>query len=271
MDVSIVAWVNIGIILATLLVGYLFGSIPTALIIGKLFFKKDVRNYGSHNMGATNSGRVFGRKIAVLVTLLDALKLMIPLFGFWAILHFTPIGDPSSGSPIFTLPYQLSIHSTCEALLPQCGWGPTSAVQFYYLAAIGCSIGHCFPIFAGLKGGKSFACFAAFILCSNWVFSIVSLALYALILFPKKYISLASICVAFIMACLSWLTMIPAFGRISTYGVLQMGFEYALTVTIIAIIVIIRHRSNIVRLRNGTEAKAFQKTKNKTENTKDHS
>ena len=57
-----------------LVISYLFGSIPWALIIGKVFFHKDIRLEGSGNPGASNAGRVLGRPIAVIVTLLDALK-----------------------------------------------------------------------------------------------------------------------------------------------------------------------------------------------------
>ena len=57
-----------------LLVAYVIGSIPTGLIIGKLFFKTDVRNYGSKNIGATNTFRVLGLKAALPVFLGDAGK-----------------------------------------------------------------------------------------------------------------------------------------------------------------------------------------------------
>lgn len=49
-----------------ILLGYLLGSLPFALIIGKLFYKTDVRNYGSGNLGGTNAGRVLGKKQASL-------------------------------------------------------------------------------------------------------------------------------------------------------------------------------------------------------------
>lgn len=57
-----------------LLAAYVIGSIPTGLIIGKLFFKTDVRNYGSKNIGATNTFRVLGLKAALPVFLGDAGK-----------------------------------------------------------------------------------------------------------------------------------------------------------------------------------------------------
>ena len=56
------------------LIGYFFGSIPWGLIIGKVFYKTDIREYGSGNLGGTNAGRVLGKKAGIAVTILDALK-----------------------------------------------------------------------------------------------------------------------------------------------------------------------------------------------------
>ena len=57
--------------------GYLIGSIPWALVIGKVFYNTDVREHGSHNLGATNAGRVLGKKVFFAVAVLDALKGLI--------------------------------------------------------------------------------------------------------------------------------------------------------------------------------------------------
>ena len=66
----------IKLILAAL-AGYLIGSIPWALVIGKIFYNTDVREHGSHNLGATNAGRVLGKKVFFAVAILDALKGLI--------------------------------------------------------------------------------------------------------------------------------------------------------------------------------------------------
>lgn len=67
------------IILYTFL-GYLVGSIPWALVIGKLFYNTDIRNYGSGNLGATNAGRVLGKKNFYIVSVLDASKSLLVYF-----------------------------------------------------------------------------------------------------------------------------------------------------------------------------------------------
>ena len=72
-------------ILISMVIGYLVGSIPWALVIGKLFYHTDVREYGSGNLGATNAGRVLGGKVFFIVAVLDALK---GLLVFLAVEHY---------------------------------------------------------------------------------------------------------------------------------------------------------------------------------------
>lgn len=64
-------------ILLWAIIGYLIGSIPWALIIGKVFFNTDIRTKGSGNLGGTNAGRVLGKKVGAIVITLDALKAFI--------------------------------------------------------------------------------------------------------------------------------------------------------------------------------------------------
>ncbi len=59
--------------------GYLFGSIPFALIIGKVFYKTDIRTKGSGNLGGTNAGRVLGKTAGISVTVFDVLKATIAI------------------------------------------------------------------------------------------------------------------------------------------------------------------------------------------------
>lgn len=68
------------ITLLWIIIGYIVGSIPWGLIIGKVFYKKDIREYGSGNLGGTNAGRVLGKKAGIAVIVLDALKALIIVF-----------------------------------------------------------------------------------------------------------------------------------------------------------------------------------------------
>lgn len=70
-------------IILIIAISYLFGSIPWALVIGKVFYHKDVRKYGSGNLGASNAGRVLGKPAAVAVTLLDAFKGVLSMLVAW--------------------------------------------------------------------------------------------------------------------------------------------------------------------------------------------
>ena len=63
----------------SVLFGYLLGSIPFALVIGKVFYHTDIRQFGSGNLGGTNAGRVLGKKAGISVIILDALKAFIPV------------------------------------------------------------------------------------------------------------------------------------------------------------------------------------------------
>ena len=78
------------VIIICLLISYLYGSIPFALVIGKVFYNTDVRQYGSHNLGGTNAGRVLGKKAGMTVILLDA-TIIYPCALFCMIGHCYPI------------------------------------------------------------------------------------------------------------------------------------------------------------------------------------
>ncbi|MDT4110709.1 glycerol-3-phosphate acyltransferase, partial [Staphylococcus aureus] len=75
-------------IIVMLLLSYLIGAFPSGFVIGKLFFKKDIRQFGSGNTGATNSFRVLGRPAGFLVTFLDIFKGFITVFfPLWLPVH----------------------------------------------------------------------------------------------------------------------------------------------------------------------------------------
>lgn len=138
-----------------LLLSYLLGSFPTALLVGKLFFGIDIREHGSKNPGATNSLRVFGKGAALLVLIIDVGK----------------------GAAAAALPYYL--HIEMEPLF--CGF-----------AAV---MGHCFPIFAQFKGGKAIATTAGTLLAVNVPLFLLIYAVFALMILLTKYVFVGSISV----------------------------------------------------------------------------
>lgn len=138
---------------------YLLGSIPSALWVGKIFYKTDVRQHGSGNLGATNTFRVLGKTAGIVVTLLDILK----------------------GTAAVLLP-----------LLPLFAAGTIHPLLLGALAVIG----HMFPLFANFKGGKAVATSGGVLLGYNWPIFIVVLLVFLIALKLTKMVSLSSMIVA---------------------------------------------------------------------------
>lgn len=139
---------------------YLIGSVPTAVWIGKFFYKIDVREYGSGNAGATNVFRVLGKKAGIPVMLIDVLK------GFAAVslAHFS---DYTQGSNQF--------------------------INLQLVLGIASLIGHIFPLFASFRGGKGIATLLGIILSVHPYAALISIGIFVLVLLLSSYVSLSSI------------------------------------------------------------------------------
>lgn len=142
------------------LVGYIFGSVPFALIIGKVFYNTDVREHGSKNLGASNAGRVLGKKAAFFIAFLDTSKAALAV----------------------GIAYLL--------------YGQYVAIA----AGIATSLGHCFPIFAKFKGGKAVSTAAGYLLALSalsgsvgWIIALTPIFTFFSLLKLFKMVSLASI------------------------------------------------------------------------------
>lgn len=136
----------------SLILSYLIGSISFALVIGKVFYKKDIRNYGSGNLGATNAYRVLGVKAGVIVAIADILK------GTFACL--LPLILSSAVNPII------------------CG-----------LLAI---LGHIFSVFASFKGGKAVATATGVFLFLTPLGVLAGFVVFVITVLLTKYVSLSS-------------------------------------------------------------------------------
>lgn len=141
------------------LLAYLLGSIPSALIVGKIGFKLDIREHGSGNLGATNTFRVLGVKAGAIVTIADILKgtiaTVIPLFVFNSDMSALIIG-------LFSV------------------------------------IGHTYPLFAKFKGGKAVATSGGIILGVSPLLFIIMVASFLISLYISKYVSLSSMITGFV-------------------------------------------------------------------------
>ena len=151
-----------------ILLGYLYGSIPFALVIGKVFYNTDVRESGSGNLGGTNAGRVLGKKAGISVIVLDALKAVI----------------------IFYLSSYLSLKFNLNP-------------DIKYLAGLACIFGHCYPIFAEFRGGKAVSTSLGYFLCIDPLYAVVAIVVFLLVLKISKYVSLSSISTALIVLCIT--------------------------------------------------------------------
>ena len=144
-----------------ILLAYLIGSIPTALIISKKFFGIDIRDYGSGNMGATNAFRVMGPKFGTIIMVLDILKGMMAV-GLY-----------------FFLPYYLT--------------NELERTNFMMGLGLSAVIGHIFPVFANFKGGKGVATLLGMLIAVQPVVACCCVAVFVLVLYLTRYVSLSSI------------------------------------------------------------------------------
>ncbi len=144
-----------------IIIAYLLGSIPTALIISKKYFGIDIRDYGSGNMGATNTFRVLGSKYGTIVMVFDILKGMaaVALYNF--------------------LPHYLN--------------NELDRTNFMIGLGLAAVLGHVFPIFANFKGGKGVATLFGMILAVQPVVAISCVGVFLLVLYLTRYVSLSSI------------------------------------------------------------------------------
>ena len=146
-----------------IVISYLVGSIPVAVCIGKKYRGIDIREHGSQNAGATNTFRVFGKKLGWIVLLLDVTK-----------------GFVASTLPLFIA----DNYSENQLLL------------FQLVTSLACIIGHVFPIFAQFRGGKGVASSLGIIIGINPVSAAISLGIFIIIFLLFKYVSLGAIITA---------------------------------------------------------------------------
>lgn len=196
-------------IIVMLIFSYLIGAFPSGLIIGKLFFKKDIRQYGSGNTGATNSFRVLGRPAGFIVTFLDIFK------GFITV--FFPLWFPVHADGVISTFFTNGLIVGLFAIL-----------------------GHVYPIYLKFNGGKAVATSAGVVLGVNPILLLILAIIFFSVLKIFKYVSLSSIIAA--ISCVIGSIIIHDYILLAVSG-------------IVSIILIIRHKSNIVRIFKGEEPK----------------
>lgn len=227
------------------IIAFLIASTPFGLIIGRIVKGIDIREHGSGNIGTTNVFRVLGKWPGIICLLLDILKGFLPVVLAINLLQF---GDRE---PMPHLPFLDSMRQTLPA-------SQQLFVQvIHVLTALFAILGHNYSPWLAFKGGKGIATSAG-VLIALMPFAILILIVIFLIVFlTTRYVSLASIIAA------GTLPLLTLWGSWH-HGRIQDGtwniplFIFSLLVGILAIW---KHRSNIERLRNGTENRFSKKKK----------
>ena len=144
-----------------ILLAYLTGAFPSAVWVGKTFYKIDVREFGSGNAGATNTFRVLGKKAGIPVLIMDIFK------GWLSVNYISFLTNiPESAEAIFEIKLAFGI------------------------AAV---IGHLFPIYTGFRGGKGIATLLGLLIGLHAVAALYSILVFVIVFITSKYVSLGSI------------------------------------------------------------------------------
>ncbi|MEC2076686.1 glycerol-3-phosphate 1-O-acyltransferase PlsY [Metabacillus fastidiosus] len=190
------------IIVIIFVLAYLLGSIPSGLIVGKVGYGIDIREHGSGNLGGTNTFRTLGIKAGLIVTSADILK-----------------GTLAASLPV--------LFGQTDVLHP-------------LLVGIVAVLGHTYPVFAKFKGGKAVATSAGVLLFYNPILFITMIAVFFLVLYLCKMVSLSSM-------------LAGVYGVI--FSLFTGDIPLILVVSALTLFVIYRHRSNIKRIIDKTEPK----------------
>lgn len=210
-------------VILVLVICYLIGAIPFGYLVARWVKGIDIREHGSKNIGATNVGRVLGLKWFFVVFLLDFIKAGVPVsILLWGWLpDVTPETWPHSGVAA--------------------------------LAGLAILIGNMFPVYLNFRGGKGAATGTGVMLpMAPWPL-LAAIITFLLVFFTTRYVSLGSILAALVLSVMQLVIQ-----REDAFS----GENLPVTLLCLAgtVLVIWRHRSNIVRLWNGTENQITRNT-----------
>lgn len=219
---------TLSIIIAAV-ISYLCGSCNFSIIVVRLLKNEDIRQHGSCNAGLTNTLRCYGKNCALL----------------------TLIGDLSKGVVAV-----LASRGICDLL--DGGLSPDNDTHYIgYIAGFFAILGHVFPLYYGFKGGKGVLVGVSTFIAVDPLLFLVLIVIFAIILSISKYVSLSSIIAS--SSCPLAVILL----HLCVYGdTLGKTLLYAILSLFMASVVVYMHKSNIVRLKNGTENKfSFKSTK----------
>ena len=204
-------------IIIVAIISYLIGSIMFSVIFTKKIAGFDVRTRGSGNAGSTNVLRTAGKKVAIITLICDILKGVVAVLIGYIVGKLTKASVETSQMLILT-------------------------------AGVMVVLGHTFPIFFKLKGGKGVATSLGVLLMINWKIGLICLVFALLIMAASRMVSLGSISAAILFPVLCIFIN-------ENYLIKANHFGYILFGIILCLLVVFNHRSNLKRIINGKENK----------------
>ena len=219
------------ICVCALILSYLIGSIPFGVVIGKLICHKDIREYGSKNIGSTNAIRVLGKPVGFIVFFFDVFK----------------------GALIILL--MMLLKATNVYVTP---------IDYFWYGAFAI-VGHSFSIFLKFKGGKAVATSLGVVLVLSPMSAINCLIVFLLILYITGYVSLASTGATITVVTTGWILYAVGIpydeaSNFLEYYISNPGLGLCILFCIMGLLIILKHIKNYKRLINGTESN-FKKAK----------
>lgn len=211
------------------LAGYLIGSLNAGVLVSRVMFGKDVRDFGSGNAGTTNMLRTFGKKAAALTLVIDFLKGIVACLLPCLIVY---VGFRS---------HRVGLDSMLAA-------------------AVGCVVGHNWPVYFGFRGGKGVLVSFSVMLFIAPVPALLALAVFVIVVLISRFVSLGSV-----LAAVSFPVFVWFFGGWAD-GAKGLGVFFVVCV-FLAVLLIVRHSANIDRLFKGTESKLSFKNAGKAKTT----
>lgn len=222
------------------LIAFLCGSIPFGLLFGKIK-GIDIREHGSGNIGATNVWRVLGKSFGIPCFLLDVLKGLIPTIIGISLIQYVGMKNPM-------ILNALSNHAEQHPIL--------TAQIFQVLTGLCAILGHNYSPWVRFKGGKGIATSAGVLIALMPAAIVILIIIWAIVFGISRYVSLASIVAA---GALPFLTLWGSYyhGKIADGTWNKPLFAFSILIGVLAIY---KHRSNIQRLRAGTENRFSKKS-----------
>jgi glycerol-3-phosphate acyltransferase PlsY len=199
--------------LVLLLSSYFVGSIPFGYLCGRIVGGLDIRQHGSGNIGATNVGRVLGRKWGLLVLGLDALKGFAPAVGLAPLIVGRAQGD---------------------------------FIHWQVGAGVATILGHMFPCWLGFRGGKGVATALGVIACLGGWSTLAAAGIFLIVFGVTRLVSLASMLGAAAFGICQLILLWPAPFSGSNWSIATFS-------VLVPLLIVVRHRSNIARLLRGEE------------------